>query len=300
MTQWDGQGLPPAAQARIDRAGTDRVWSSLLSIRGQAGVHSVGLDPVGEVMGSMVEHIGFAGYGGCGMWVPMTRGFGIPAAGGPTVTSGAGGFSGFAPYVDALYRGYDTAMYRMLLEAQALGADGIVGVTCVRERLLDTNGANEFVARGTAVRARGPVRPSTLFATDLSGGDVAKALHAGWVPTGLVWGISVAIRHDDYMTRMAAAPWSGQNIEVPGYTELVTYARHDARVQFHNRAGGMGADAATVSDMSLRIWAIEPNEGHRDHVAEAVVVGNSLVRFHQGEQAPTDSRLVMPLKGRQL
>jgi uncharacterized protein YbjQ (UPF0145 family) len=295
MTEWDGRGLPPAAQARVDRASSDGVRSSLLSIRGQAGVHSVGLDPVGEVMGCIVQQIGWAGWGGCGMY--YGRGYGGFAMAAPTVTSGGGGgFGGYAPYVDALYHGFDTAMYRMMLEAHALGADGVVGVQWSRERLLDQGGAQEFMVRGTAVRARSAARPTHLFSTDLSGADVAKIMHAGWVPTELVWGISVSIRHDDYLTRMAATPWSTQNIEIPGYTQLVTWARADARVQFENRAARLGADAATVSDMSLHVWEIEPGEGHRDHVAEAMVVGNSLVKFHQGATAPTESRLTLPLR----
>lgn len=294
MAEWDGRGLPPAAAARIARASSDGVRSSLLSIRGQVGVQSVGLEPLGEVMGCIVEQIGWTGWGGCGAY--YGRGLGGFALAAPTLTSGGGGgYSSFGPYVEALYRGYDTAMHRMLLEAQALGADGVVGVVTSRERLFDQSGAQEFVARGTAVRAGSTARPATLFSTDLSGGDVAKALHGGWVPAELVWGISVAIRHDDYATRMAARPWSTQNVEVPGYTELVTYARADARARFEQRAARLGADAATVSSMTLQIREIEPSEGHRDHVAEATVVGNSLVRFHPGAAARTQSRLVLPL-----
>jgi uncharacterized protein YbjQ (UPF0145 family) len=295
MTEWDGRGLPPAAQARVNRASTDGVRSSLLSIRGQAGVQGVGLDPVGEVMGCIVEQIGWSGWGGCGVY--YGGGLGGFAMAAPTLTSGAGhGYGGFAPYVDALYRGYDTAMYRMLLEAQALGADGVVGISWSQERLLDQGGAQEFMVRGTAVRARSSVRPAHLFSTDLSGADVAKLMHAGWAPTELVWGISVAIRHDDYATRSAARAWSTQNIEIAGYTELVTYARADARAMFEQRAGRQGSDAATISDMSLHVWEIEPGEGHRDHIAEAIVVGNSLVKFHKGASAPTDSRVVLPLR----
>jgi uncharacterized protein YbjQ (UPF0145 family) len=294
MAEWDGSGLPPAALARVERASADGVRSSLLTVAGQVGVRSVGFEPVGEVMGCIVERIGWTGWGGCGVY--YGRGIGGFSLAAPTLTSGgSGGYSSFAPYVDAVYRGYDTAIHRMLLEAQALGADGVVGVVSTREPLLDQSGAQEFVVRGTAVRAASTARPSHLFTTDLSGADVAKAMHAGWAPVELVWGISVAIRHDDYATRMAARPWSTSNVEVPGYTELVTYARADARSRFEHRAARQGSEAATVSDMSLRIWEIEPSEGHRDHVAEATVVGNALVRFHQGRTAPTDSRVVLPL-----
>jgi uncharacterized protein YbjQ (UPF0145 family) len=288
---WDGQGLPPAARARIERARTDRVASSLLSPGGQAAVQSVGLDPVGEVMGCIVEQIGWSGWGGCGV---MGFGGGSYLASAPTVTSSRGGYGGFRPYVDALYRGYDTALSRMLMEAQALGADGVVGVRWTQERLGE-GGAHEFVARGTAVRARSSIRPAYLFSTDLPGTEVTRLIHAGWIPAGLELGISVSIRHDDYATRMAARSWSGQNVEVPGYTELVTYARADARHRFEQRAARHGADAATVSDMSLEVYSIEPSDGHVDHVAHATVLGNAVLRFHVGKAAPTRSLSVLPL-----
>ncbi|HEX3907539.1 MAG TPA: heavy metal-binding domain-containing protein [Mycobacteriales bacterium] len=289
---WDGQGLPPAARARIERARTDRIATSLLSPGGQAAVQSVGLDPVGEVMGCIVEQIGWSGWGGCGVMGFGGRGY--LAASAPTVTSSRGGYGGYRPYVDALYRGYDTALSRMLTEAQALGADGVVGVRWTQERLGE-GGAHEFVARGTAVRARSSIRPAYLFSTDLSGTEVTRLIHAGWVPAGLELGISVSIRHDDYATRMAARSWSGQNVEVPGYTELVTYARADARDRFEQRAARHGADAATVSDMSLEVYSIEPSDGHVDHVAHATVLGNAVLRFHAGRAAPTRSLSVLPL-----
>jgi uncharacterized protein YbjQ (UPF0145 family) len=293
MAEWNGKGLPPAAQARIDRAAGGGLPASLLSIQGDSALAGVGIEPVGEVMGCIVAQLGWAGWGGCGMY---TGGFGMGYASAPTLTSGAGSrWGGFAPYVRALYNGYETALHRALLEAQALGGDGIVGVTVTREHLGE-GGMWEYVARGTAVRARSRRRPTNLFSTDLSGGDVSKLLHAGWAPVSLMWGISVSVRHDDYATRVSTRAWSGQNIEVPGYSELVTYARADAREQFENKVAKYGADCAIVSDMSLRIWEIEPSDNHRDHVAESVIVGNGLAQFHKGRRAPTASLTIVPLR----
>ncbi|HVV74426.1 MAG TPA: heavy metal-binding domain-containing protein [Mycobacteriales bacterium] len=294
MTDWDATGLPPAAQTRISRAASSALRSSLLSVEGDAALGIVGLTPVGEVMGCIVSQLGWGGWGGCGY--SYTRsGSGYIPSGAPPVTSSDSSWAGFAPYVKALYKGYETALHRMLAEAQALGADGVVGVTVTREQL-GVAQMWEYVARGTAVVARGKQRPTHLFSTDLSGGDVAKLMHAGWVPVSMMWGISVAVRHDDYATRVAARSWSQQNVEVPGYSELVTYARADARWQFENRVAKYGADSAIVTDMSMRIWEIEPSDGHRDHVAESVIVGNGLAQFHRSKTATTDSLLVMPLR----
>src|SRR3979411_979611 len=68
MTTWDGKGLPPAAEARMRRFQASPVRTSLLSVPAAVSIDAVGLDPVGEVMGCIVEQIGWAGYGGCGYY----------------------------------------------------------------------------------------------------------------------------------------------------------------------------------------------------------------------------------------
>ena len=291
MTEWDGHGLPPAAAARMERFSAGGVRTSLLNVRGMTSVGSIGLPPVGEVMGCIVEHIGWQGFGGCG----SSGAVGGWAAGwgSPTVTSGSGTrYAGYAPYVDALYRGYETALARMLLEAQAMGADGVVGVRLSVNHLGQDN--REFVALGTAVRSSGTVHPPRPFVTDLAGADVAKLLHAGWVPVSIAFGISVAVRHDDYATQMQANAWS-QNTEVSGYTELVQHVRADARERFDEHVARAGAEGAIVSGMGLRVWEQEPGEGHRDHVAESTVFGSTLVRFAQ-RPVPPRALTVLPLR----
>lgn len=304
MVDWDGHGLPKVAAERMARFAGSGLRTSLLSVPGAAGVETAGFDTVGEVMGCIVEHIGFAGWGGCGYYgvggFGGAFGGGLPGGfagplGGGTVTSSRGGLVGYGPYVEALNRGYRTALARMVLEAQAMGADGVVGV-----RLPVTGlGANnrEFLALGTAVRARSPIRPARVFTTDLPGQDFAKLLQAGWVPVDLAIGISVAVRHDDWVTQRQSA-WGAGNTEVLGYTELVTHVRHEARERFDAAIRGAGADGGIVSDMGLRIWEIEPSEGHRDHVAESTVVGTAVARYHAGSAAPSRSMTILPLRDR--
>ena len=292
MSEWDGRGLPPAAAARMARFQADGVRTSLLSVPGMVSVSGVGLPPVGEVMGCTVQHLGWQGFGGCGYY----GGLGNWAAGGgaQTVTSGRRNpYAGYRPYVDALYRGYDTAIARMVAEAQAMGADGVVGVRLRVDHLGQEN--REFVALGTAVRGQSRVHPPRPFVTDLAGADVAKLLHAGWVPVTIAFGISVAVRHDDYTTRSQATAW-GWNTEVSGYTELVQHVRADARSRFAEHAARAGADGAIVSSMDLHVWEREPADGHRDHVAESTVFGTTVARFHRGRTAPTRALTVLPLR----
>src|SRR6266542_1398953 len=108
---WDGRGLPPVARARIARAAADGVRTSLLPAVGAAGLEASGFVVVGEVLGTIVMQISWAGFGGTG-W----------AFGPGTVTSGSGSrWAGYAPYVDALKAGRNTALDRMVSEAAALG-----------------------------------------------------------------------------------------------------------------------------------------------------------------------------------
>jgi uncharacterized protein YbjQ (UPF0145 family) len=304
-TEWDGQGLPPAAMARMERGKTGGPHASLFGISGQAALEACGFSVVGEAMGLIVEHIGFTGYGGCGYMGGgaygaygnlgnfanrLGPGYG---AGQPSVrTSSSGGWAGFAPYVDALYHGYDTAVLRMLLECRDLKGDGVVGVRLEQRHLGQDN--REFIAYGTAVRAHSKVRPANLFSTTLPAHDVAKLLHGGWAPAAISIGISLAIRHDDWTTVQQARAWAG-NTEVSGYSELVHHVRQDARQQFARRTAAYGADGAIMSGMSLDIWDIEPGEGHRDHVALSFVHGTAIAKFHEGAVAPTSSLIILPL-----
>ena len=68
-------------------------------------------------------------------------------------------------------------------------------------------------------------------------------------------------------------------MEVPGYTELVTFARDDARRVLERRIAKIGADGAVLtSSMRLQIHALEVGESHTDHVAEASMAGDAVVR----------------------
>ena len=286
---WDGRGLPPVARARIARAAEDGVKTSLLSSVGAAGLVAAGLDVVGEVLGTTVMQIGWTGFGGCGWTGGIVGGVFGPG----TMVSSSSGWSGYAPYVNALKRGRDTAMSRMTQEAAALGADGVVGVRLTDQRM--EGNKREFMALGTAVRSRGGVRPAHPFTTDLGGQDVAKLFSAGWVPAGLAYGISVAIRHDDWRTQRQTAVFAG-NTEVAGYTELLTHVRADARRVFAERAARIGGDSALISDLWSHVWRLEVAENHQDHVAECVIVGNVIARFHAGRRPTTNSLTILPLR----
>jgi uncharacterized protein YbjQ (UPF0145 family) len=288
VAEWDGRGLPPVAAERVRRAAEGGAWTSLLSVPAAASLESVGFDPVGEVMGSIVQRIGWTGFRGCGLY--GTYGNWAPAR---TVTSSSSRFAAYGPYVDAITHGYRTAIDRLVTEAAAIGADGVVGIAL---RTTDMEGSvREFTALGTAVRARSRTRPASVFTTHLPGTDVAKMLQAGWAPAALVFGISVAIRHDDFATQRQAS-WGAGNTEVDGYTELVTHCRADSRRRFTEHVRRTGADGAVVDGMSLRVWHVEPAENHRDHVAESTVFGTAVARFHTSAEPRVRTLTYLPLR----
>ena len=294
MSGWDGSGLPPAAAARMRRAEASPLATSMLSVPSAFGMEAVGFDPVGEVMGCIVSQIGWRGYGGCGLWGNPRYGYGASA---PVITSRSSGYSGFGAYVSALTHGYRTALGRLLTEARALGADGVVGIK-LTARPLTEGYTREFVALGTAVRGRCRSRPATPFTTELAGTDVAKLLMSGWTPVALRMGIEVAIRHDDWRTQSQAGSrlFNTANVEVTGYTDLVQQARALAREHLRAEIATAGADGGIVSDVSLRIWELEPAENHRDHVAEATVTGTAIARFDSPGGSSAATLTMLPLR----
>ncbi len=277
-----GGGLPPAARDRmagIRRSGT---WGSSLSTDEFAAIRSTGFEPVGQVLGAAVYNIGYTGGFACpGAWTGFGR-YGVPAVGVTTV-SGDGNFASFGPMVATLYEARRAAIARMTAECAELGGHGGVGVTLSIGAF--PAGGLEFKAIGTAVRGPGPplARP---FTSDLSGQDFAKLFLDGWMPAGLVLGISVGARHDDWLT-VTQTRWGAGNTEVHGYTDVVTQTRHDAREQLERDVARLGADGVVVTTVTTRVREREcpASEGRRDHIVEATLIGTAIARFHASSRA---------------
>src|SRR5579875_1030444 len=259
-----GAGLSPAAEARMAEIRRSGTWGSALTSDEFTAIRSVGFEPVGQVLGAAVYNIGYTG------------GYGCP---------GAGGVGSCGPLVRAVYEARHAAIGRMSEECAELGGHGVVGV-----RLTVGNfpaGGLEFKAIGTAVRAPGGPRLRVPFTSDLSGQDFAKLIMKGWAPAGLVFGISVAARHDDWLT-VGQARWSAGNTEVIGYTELVNEGRHDARIEVERDVRRLGAEGVVINNMDLRVSERECplQEGRRDHIVETTIIGTAIARFSSAAQPP--------------
>jgi uncharacterized protein YbjQ (UPF0145 family) len=277
VTDW----LPPAAQARLHEAGG--TWTSGLSVPEFAAIRSEGFEPMGQVMGSTVYNLS--------SWATQVFdcGYQFARSRSRVVSSSArsGSYGGFAAYVQTMYAARRTALGRMAAECAALGGDGVVATTLEVKPFPSAAGTLEFQAFGTAVRASGQVRPPRPFLSHLSGQEFAKLVAAGWVPVDLALGVSVAIRHDEWATNWASYGQFPQ--EMPGWTELVSRSRHDARSELIADVARSGADGVVLSDMDLKISersCARGSQDQHDHVVEVTLLGTSVARFRHAAAPP--------------
>jgi uncharacterized protein YbjQ (UPF0145 family) len=286
--------LPPAAESRLAEIRRSGTWGSALTADEFTAIKSAGFEPVGQVLGAAVYNIGFTGGYACpGAWAGY-GGFGTPYRS-VTATSGMGSSGAFGPMVQALYDARRVAISRMTEECAELGGHGVVGVTLSIGGF--PAGGLEFKAIGTAVRAPGAASLPAPFTSGLSGQDFAKLIMAGWVPAGLVLGISIGSRHDDWLT-MSQRSWGTGNTEVAGYTDLVNQTRHDARGQLERDVARLGAESVVVSSMDMRVREREctMQEHGKDHIVEVTIIGTATTKFATADrQARGPSLAIMSL-----
>jgi uncharacterized protein YbjQ (UPF0145 family) len=272
------KGLPPVAEARIAELRSSGTWGSALSADEFAAIRSVGFEPVGQVFGAAVYSAGSAS----GYTCPGARG---SSGGGPTVqVSGRDGPGSFGPLVETMDLARQTAVGRMATECAELGGHGVVGVRLTRGSF--PLGGPQFTAIGTAVRARGATqRQPVPFTAEMSGQDFAKLIRAGWVPAGLILGISIGSRHDDRTTTRQAR-WRAGNTEVAGWTELVSQSRDDTRRRLEREVKRLGADGVVIATMQMKVRERDCPEtaGRRDHIVEATLIGTAITRFARAGQ----------------
>ncbi|GAC1470472.1 MAG: heavy metal-binding domain-containing protein [Chamaesiphon sp.] len=255
--------LPAHARERLksmrSQGGKARFFTSDLSVNEFLLVKEAGFDPVGMVVGCSIYHIGFQQSN----WNQNQE---------MTVLS------------QAMYHARELAMSRMEEEADALGADGIVGVRLTAKHMEWEPNLAEFVAIGTAVCARNhPISYKTVdnkpFTSDLSGQDFWTMLRAGYRPLGLVMGNCVY-----HVAYQGLGQWFrnvGQNVEMTNFTQ----ALYDARELAMER---MQAEATHLK--SEGIVGVQLHEGRyswNSHVIEFFAIGTAVVPIREDHQIPT-------------
>jgi uncharacterized protein YbjQ (UPF0145 family) len=263
-------GIPASGRERIARMKQDVArgfFTSDLSVNEFLLVKESGFEPLGLVLGSSIYHIGYQQ----ASW-NQNQEMGV--------------------LTQAMYHARELAMTRMEEEADALGADGVVGVRLDIGRYEWGADLAEFIAVGTAVKHRDGVlhrapngRP---FTSDMSGQDFSTLLRAGYRPTGLVMGNCVY--HVARQGMLASLKQVGRNVEMPNFTQALYEARELAMGRMQTEADELQAEGI----VGARI--IERSHGWGSHVIEFFAIGTSVVATNPDHQIEKPA-LVLPLQG---
>ncbi len=255
-----GDQIPARAKERLQlmrgAGGVRPLFTSDLSVNEFLLVKEAGFDPLGLVVGSSIYHIGF-------QFANMSQN------------------QEMAVLTQAMYNSRELAMSRMEAEADALGADGIVGVRLQVGQYNWGMNLAEFMAIGTAVKSRDGTSHRTPqgkpFTSDLSGQDFRTLLAAGYRPVSLVMGTCVY-----HVGIQGARQWfasaTGQNVEMTNYTQALYEARELAMERMQAEANAVAAEGIVGARIE------EQSYGWDTHVIEFFAIGTSVVQTRADHQ----------------
>lgn len=256
--------IPADALERLNRDSGHYVFTSDLTVNEFVLVDEAGFEALGMVMGSSIYHIGYQQ----SAWSKNQE---------MTVLS------------QAMYNARELAMTRMEEEADALKADGIIGVRLEVKHADWGQHLAEFIAIGTAVRSKDGTSHRTVknmpFTSDLSGQDFWTLMKTGYRPVSLVMGSCVYhIAHQGMMTALRQV---GQNQEMTIFTQGLYDARELAMERMQLEASELQAEGI------VGVHLHESSHTWDSHVIEFFAVGTAVKRF-QESQLSTPS-VVLPL-----
>ena len=274
--------IPEAASRRF----AEGAFTSGLTVPDFAACLQMGLEPVGYVQGFCVMQWRWYGLGSpFGTFaMPYTGDRGAYSAtwqcphGFVSAEHRGWGQNFEQPWLESAWsNGFGTAYSRMLEEAAAVGAHGVVGVLDTAEHLSDM-GVVEFRLRGTAVRLAGTRPPDgPLWTTYLAGQRLAKIFEAGYLPVAVA-AAAASVRVfancvTQYLTEGTNVMWGGQmgDVEIEQLSDAHTAVRRIARE--HVRAQ-LGSDS--LHGASMRTTASDLGEG--DAELQCVLRGNRVRR----------------------
>ncbi|MGZ6365081.1 MAG: heavy metal-binding domain-containing protein [Ktedonobacteraceae bacterium] len=262
MPPQQGSDLPIHARERLSimRGDATRrgLFTSDLSVNEFLLVREAGFDPIGLVVGSSIYHIGFQ----FSNWKQNME---------------------VSVLTQAMYHARGLAMTRMEGEANALGADGIVGVRLVITSYEWGESMAEFMSIGTAIRSRSgqPYRNALgkPFTSDLSGQDFWTLLKAGYRPVGMVMGNCVYhVAHQSFGQVMRQI---GQNVEYANFTQAIYDARELAMERMQAEAASLGAQGVVGVNIA------EDSRDWGSHVIEFFAVGTAIIPISAEHQIQT-------------
>jgi len=264
-------GIPEDAMRRLAEMRPGQpgaLFTSDLSVNEFLLVREAGFRPLGLVLGSSIYHVGLQ----IGRWSQNME---------------------LETLSQAMYHARELAMTRMEAEADALGADGIVGVRLEIEFKEFGNDLAEFIAVGTAVKSddEGNWRndENKPFTSDLSGQDFWTLIQAGYAPLGMVMGSCVYhIAHQGAFKAMGNV---GRNVEIPKFTEALYDARELAMSRMQAEAEQLKAEGI----VGVQLLSLAHKWG--GHTTEFFAIGTA-VRPLRADHIIAKPQLVLPLTDR--
>ncbi len=253
-------GLPLGAELRLTELRRNgQFFTSSLSVNEFALSISEGVQPLGQVMGSTVYHVGW-------QYTPMYSSTEL------TTLS------------HAQYHARLLAISRLQQEARLLGAHGVIGVRLERQAYAWGENLLEFAARGTAIALPGQPVPEHPFVCALSGQDFYALRRGGFFPVGFAFGTCTYYHVASYTTQWVNGGgfFGGGmvNQELTDYTQAVYTARHAATTRLDDEAARVAAEGVvgvTIEDY-IRPYEVEiNNQQRRDLIVEFTALGTAVV-----------------------
>jgi uncharacterized protein YbjQ (UPF0145 family) len=246
-------------------AGQAGLFTSDLTVNEFALLHESGFGPLGLVLGSSIYHVGYQFQA----WNQSQE---------------------LQVLTQAMYTAREYAIARMEAEADALGADGIVGVRLDYKQYSWGEDLIEFLAVGTAVRSNrgGSWRTPAgkPFTSDLSGQDMWTLVKTGHAPVSFVLG--TCVYHVAHQSFRQSWKTIGQNTEMPNFTQATYDAREIAMSRMQAEAERDGA----AGIVGVRV--VENNHVWGEHAIEFLALGTS-IRPLAGDTTLASPTMVMPM-----
>jgi len=251
-------------------------FTSTLPVASFLALRHSGLDPIRQVMGSCVYHVGW-------------QNTDYPTFMQQQGWQYEGGWTELATPAAAWNEARALALERLRDEARAAGALAVVDVAYRRLDYDWAIGGIEIVATGTAVGSSKFALDETeeIPLTNLPGEDVWKLLESGWWPLGIAAGSTVLYVVSSYRTASAGRLLTGtasQNQELVDYTNGLYEARDLVLRRVRSDARDVGATGVIGLNLEHRYreHEVERNGKFVDLIITMHALGTGLVAVDHG------------------
>ncbi|HEY9785906.1 MAG TPA: heavy metal-binding domain-containing protein [Candidatus Obscuribacterales bacterium] len=302
--------LFPRAKERIDlqNAGGANTFCSDLSVREYLLSRECGLETIGQVMGSCFYNISLLGVTG------RTLGLTQSEYNADKFISSFGSLQNtgeMGAITEAQLTARQTAVNRMLNEAHAMNAHGVIGVRVNASHFNFQSRMTEFTAIGTAIRIPGLKDGKGVFTSDLNGQEFWQLYNAGYLPKELSFGVCSYYIKCDPQTRQVIDPtlldmmtgknWNNQEIAI--FTQGFYAARSLAIGRLSEAAQAVNAEGIVSMEVDHSVQTVQYewlNKTFHDLVLHFVATGTSIAAHDTPQKGERKPLIVYNLKGARL